>query len=292
MKVLITGKGGQLAWELANVKPGKYQLFELGISELDITDANAVKSVFAEIKPDLVVNAAAYTAVDKAESEIELAFAVNRDGAANVAKQAQEHQSKLVHISTDFIFDGSKSTPYIVDDIANPLCVYGQSKLEGEKLVAQLHDSPCIIRTAWVYSTNGSNFVKTMLRLMSEKDELNIIYDQIGSPTWANGLAQLIWNLSSQNDISGVYHWTDAGVASWYDFAVAIQQLGIEKGLLKREIPINPISTEQFPTPALRPAYSVIDKSATERKFNFHTRHWRKQLEQMLIELASRSKSL
>lgn len=241
MKVLITGKGGQLAWELENTQPSQIQVVSLSREELDLTDVNQVNQVMLDIRPDVVINAAAYTAVDKAESDSTAAYAVNENGAEYLAIMCKELGARMVHISTDFVFDGSQTTPYQTNAKTNPISVYGASKLAGDAKVAAIMGSQaCIIRTAWVYSAHGNNFVKTMLRLMQEREQLGIVYDQVGSPTWAKGLASMIWALLAQtrleqsstaptSDTCPIYHWTDAGVASWYDFAVAIAQLGLEK---------------------------------------------------------------
>ncbi|MBW8190757.1 dTDP-4-dehydrorhamnose reductase [Neiella marina] len=293
MKVLVTGKGGQLAWELTQTKPEHIELIELGIEELDITDQAAVQNAIKEHQPDAVINAAAYTAVDKAESEQKIAYAVNETGAVNLANAAKSVNAKLLHVSTDFVFSGDKVTPYQPEDEPNPLGVYGASKLAGDKAVAEIMAGQAlIVRTAWVYSANGNNFVKTMLRLMSEKEQLGVIYDQVGTPTWAKGLAKWLWAALEAdwgfND-TPIYHWTDAGVASWYDFAVAIQELGIEKRLINKSIPILPIPTSAYPTPAARPAFSVIDKTSAEVFNKLETVHWRKQLSAMMDELVKGS---
>lgn len=287
MKILIAGAGGQLSWELEQTAPENAVLVSLSESELDIADSDKVKNVISSHRPDLIINAAAYTAVDKAESDPDLAFLVNAKGAENLAIAAREHNCRFVHVSTDFIFDGTKTTPYFTDDTPNPLSVYGSSKLEGEQLVVATKPDSIVVRTAWVYSTHGNNFVKTMLRLMAEKPELGIIYDQVGSPTYARNLAKWIWSIIDKPDVSGIFHWTDAGVASWYDFAVAIQEIGLELGLLNKEIPINPISTAAYPTPAKRPAFSVIDKSGAESAVGYRTTYWRKALKEMMVNLKS-----
>ena len=282
MKVLITGKGGQLAWELENTSGIEHQLSVLSRNELDISDAYAVKNIMVLYQPDVVINAAAFTAVDKAETEQDQAFAVNDIGAKNIANVCKDQHIRLLHVSTDFIFDGTKGTPYQTDDAANPLGVYGASKLAGDLGVMQILPNSVIVRTAWVYSQHGNNFVKTMLRLMAEKPQLGIVYDQVGTPTWAAGLAKWLWAVAEKPDVSGVFHWTDAGVASWYDFAVAIQELGIEKGLLTSAIPISAIPASQYPTPAERPSFSVIDKTSAELAAGVKTVHWRKQLSSMM----------
>ena len=298
MKVLITGKGGQLAWELENLAPKNVQLLSCSAQDLDITDVNQVNHSIEQFQPDVVINAAAYTAVDKAETDIETAYAVNDLGSEYLALACKKVSAKLIHVSTDFVFDGTKTTPYQTDDSVNPINVYGASKLAGDiKVNAILGHQATIIRTAWVYSVNGNNFVKTMLRLMAEKEQLGIVYDQVGTPTWAKGLATMIWALADKkqspqqtestqrSNEAQVLHWTDAGVCSWYDFAVAIQELALEKGMLDKIIPVRPIPASAYPTPAQRPSFSVIDKQSAEQVSGVETTHWRKQLSTMMDEL-------
>ena len=286
MKVFITGKGGQLAWELEQLAPETDDVICVGKDELDITNEKLVSAFIAETKPDLVINAAAYTAVDLAEKNIELAYAVNELGVKYLAQACKKIGARILHISTDFIFDGACTSPYQTDAKPNPQNVYGASKLAGDNALNEiLPETSVIVRTAWVYSANGNNFVKSMLRLMQEKPQLGIIYDQVGTPTWAKGLAQWLWAIATKPEVTGVYHWTDAGIASWYDFAIAIQELGIEKGLLKESIPVLPIPTSAYPTPAKRPAFSVIDKTSAEEVSGINTTHWRKHLSEMMDEL-------
>lgn len=287
MKVLITGGNGQLGFELARSAPAAVELIVTGRGQLDITDPEQVRSVVAGHRPDAIVNAAAYTAVDKAESEPDLAQAINGTGAANLAAAAKAHGARLVQVSTDFIFDGARSTPYTTDAPAAPLGVYGATKLAGERAVLDtLGDQALILRTAWVYSSHGHNFVKTILRLVADKPELGIVADQIGSPTWAGGLAAAIWRALDKG-VTGVHHWTDAGVASWYDFAVAIQEEALAAGLIDKTIPIRPIRTADYPTPAKRPPYSVLNKHATCAALDLPGEHWRVALRRMLGELTA-----
>lgn len=282
-KVLVTGSG-QLAWELARTVPSNIELVSFARNELDISDETQVAEKINEVKPVAVINAAAYTAVDKAESEKEQAMAVNAGGPRFLAQGCKKHKSRFIHISTDFVFDGENHCPYLPDDSLQPLGVYGESKAEGEKAIASSMDKDwTIIRTAWVYSAHGNNFVKTMLRLMADKPQLGVVGDQIGTPTWARGLAYACWQ-SLENKLEGIYHWTDAGVASWYDFAVAIQEIGLELGLLDKAIPISSIATEDYPTPAKRPSYSVLDKKLMLDNTSMPHDHWRAQLKNMLIE--------
>ncbi|MGF1774967.1 dTDP-4-dehydrorhamnose reductase [Vibrio wakamikoensis] len=296
MKVLITGRGGQLAHELEQTAPNHIEWSAFDASQLDITNAARVYEVLVQESPDIVINAAAYTAVDQAETDSTMAYAVNEKGSKNLALACKEISAKLIHVSTDFVFDGKQTTPYEVDALPSPINIYGASKLMGDMKINDILGSDAtIIRTAWVYSSHGNNFVKTMLRLMAEKPELGVIYDQVGTPTWAKGLAKLIWTLTSKADSSEpsadslMLHWTDAGVASWYDFATAIQELAIEKGILEKAIPVRPIPASAYPLPAKRPSFSVIDKSTTEAYSGVDTIHWRKQLSSMIDELTANS---
>lgn len=292
VSVLIIGKSGQLANELLATVPENVNVQCLGRNQLDISCAGDVLAAFQGFKPSVVINASAYTAVDKAESEPEAAYAVNSDGVKNIAQACKQVGARLLHVSTDFVF-GNRSAltadgiaPLLPDSPLEPISVYGASKLAGEQHIqALLPDTSVIVRTAWVYSVFGNNFVKTMLRLMAEKPELGIIADQIGTPTWAKGLAQWLWTVVAKADVKGTFHWTDAGAASWYDFAVAIQELALEKGLLTQEIPIKAIPTASYPTPAKRPGYSVLDKTTAENAAGMLTIHWRKQLANMLDDL-------
>jgi dTDP-4-dehydrorhamnose reductase len=285
MKVIITGANGQVGWELQRTMPEGVQCIALQKAEFDITDHDIVTRRIVSEQPDWVINAAAYTAVDKAEQEQDLAYRINRDGAANIAQACKEAGAKMLQISTDFVFDGKQSTPYLTTSKPNPLSVYGTSKQAGDEAVRhQLGDNCAIVRTSWVYSAHGNNFVKTMLRLMSERDDLGIVSDQVGTPTWANGLARAIWTMVTDN-ITGLYHWSDYGVASWYDFAIAIFEEASALGILDTECAINPIRTEQYPTPATRPHYCVLDKSTTVATLNHKPEYWRDALRHMLQDL-------
>ena len=284
MRALIFGKGGQLSWELERTRPADVGCEVVGSRDCDVRDKDAVHDIVERLKPDVLINAAAYTAVDQAEQEKEQAFAVNAAGAAHLASAARKCNAVMVHVSTDFVFDGRQSSPYKTTDPPCPLGVYGASKLEGERLVlAALGKNGLIIRTSWLYSSHGHNFVKTMLRLMAERDELKIVADQVGSPTWARGLAQVIWQLVVRS-LSGIYHWSDAGVASWYDFACAIYEEAVALGILTGKVTLFPVHTRDYPTPARRPPYSVLDKTGTWRDLACSPLHWRVNLRAMLKE--------
>ena len=286
MKVFITGAGGQLGQSLLKSLPVEHQALALNRSELDIVELRDVRRAVGEFQPDVIVNAAAYTAVDMAESERELAFAVNAVGPENLGHVALECSARLIHLSTDFVFDGKKSRPYLPTDPINPLGVYGKSKAEGEKRLQQIMgDSAIILRTGWLYAAEGRNFVKTILSLLKERDSLNVIADQVGTPTWAMSLAGQVWELVRRPEIKSIHHWSDAGVASWYDFAVAIQEEAVVLGLLKKTITIRPISTEEYLLPAPRPAYSVLEKHSTIAATGITPDHWRMNLRAMLKEL-------
>lgn len=287
MKVLITGAEGQLGRALALSAPSNWTIAGLSRKQLDITDANAVSIVINNLQPELIINAAAYTAVDRAEQEPDLAQRINADAVAYLATAVQGTGGRLVHISTDFVFDGMGSRPYRPDDEPAPLSAYGRSKLEGER-IALRYPGNLIIRTAWVYGVLGVNFVKTMLRLMREEDQLRVVADQIGTPTYVNALARTTWDLA-RADAEGIFHVTDAGVASWYDFAVAIQAEALHAGLLERAIPITPIASSDYPTPARRPFYGVLDKTKTWRLLGRPARHWRDELSLMITELRETS---
>lgn len=285
MKILVTGGNGQLGQELKRTVPQQHEILTVDICDFDLCSCSDIDTCLAETEPDYVINAAAYTAVDKAEQEKDIAFKANTEGAYNLALAAQKSNIKLIQISTDFIFDGKKASPYLSSDKAVPLSVYGESKLEGEKKVLSvLKDKALIIRTSWLYSAHGNNFVKTMLKLMQERDSLSVVADQIGTPAWAKGLALAIWR-SIDRELNGIHHWADAGVASWYDFAVAIQEEALALDLLDKEIPIKPIRTIDYPTPAQRPAYSVLDKTTTWNELGYVADHWRVSLRNMLREV-------
>jgi dTDP-4-dehydrorhamnose reductase len=280
VKVLVTGAGGQLGQALQASAPADAGLVALGHGDLDIGDAAAVSRIVAEQSPDLVINAAAYTAVDKAESEKAAAYRINADAPGYLAAAVRNAGARFVHVSTDFVFDGTSGIPYAPDAPTAPLGVYGASKLAGEKAALVADPQALIVRTAWVYGTTGHNFVRTMLRLMSERDEVRVVADQIGTPTYALSLARAIWALAEAG-ASGIHHWTDSGAASWYDFAVAIQEEALALGLLTRDVPVVPIATCDYPTPARRPHYSVLDKGSAVAIVG-QAPHWRVNLRHML----------
>lgn len=280
MKALITGANGQVGSALLVRAPSGIIAKGLTRNELDLADGTAIMEMIFEHHPDFIINAAAYTAVDKAESEADLAQAINGDAVGAMAQVLIETGGRLVQISTDFVFDGEQSAPYSPNDTRNPLSVYGETKAAGEDAAG---DDAIICRTSWVYAAGGTNFVRTMLRLMRERDELSVVSDQIGAPSWATGVADTLWALALEGQ-PGIYHHRDAGVASWYDFAVAIYEEGRAMGLLKRDVAIRPIATEDYPTPAHRPPFSLLDDSKTRALLGDQPPHWRVNLRKMLNE--------
>ncbi len=286
MNVMIAGAAGQVGRALLSCIPEGSSVLGLTHADLDIGDANRVMERARAERPDVIICAAAYTAVDRAESESELAARVNSDGPRNLARAAHEIGARLLHISTDFVFDGSASTAYRPDSPTGPLNVYGRTKLAGEQAVRSiLPDRSLIVRTSWVYAAQGNNFMRTMLRLMQAKGHVRVVADQIGTPTAAISLARALWALAYRSDLSGLYHWTDAGVASWYDFAVAIAEEGSAAGLLPASVGIDPITTLEYPTAARRPAFSVLDSRATVAALALTPQHWRAALRAELKEL-------
>ena len=287
MNIVIIGKSGQLAFELSReLENSHHQVTFLGRDDIDITNASNIEEKLSPLSADVLINASAYTAVDKAEEDTEACNAINTLAVKNLAEHCKANGAFMVHVSTDYVFNGHKGSPYLTDDPIEPQGAYGKSKAAGEKALLEiLPEASCLIRTAWVYSSHGNNFVKTMLRLMADKSQLGVIDDQVGTPTWAKGLAEACVSAAANKTV-GVYHWTDEGVASWYDFALAIQELSIDKGLLEKAIPVLPIPSSQYPTPAKRPHYSVLDKQTAREAFaSCKPTHWRKQLASMLDEL-------
>lgn len=284
--VLVTGAGGQLATELVRTAPVHARVTALSAEELDITDSARVAAEIAARRPAIVINAAAYTAVDLAEREPEIADRVNHQAVRVLAESCAAAGTRLVHVSTDYVFDGRGHRPYRPDDATNPLSVYGRSKRDGE--IAALSASPdaLVVRTAWLYAAHGRNFMHTMIRLMREREEVRVVADQIGSPTTARGLARALWSLGARG-ASGIHHWTDAGVASWYDFAVAIREEAAAAGLGTDRARVTPIRTEDYPTPAVRPAMGVLSKDMTWAALGGAGAHWRDGLRETIREVAA-----
>jgi dTDP-4-dehydrorhamnose reductase len=287
MRVLVTGAAGQVGRAFRAVAPPAAVVAAFTHGELDITSAEQVNRAVAAHAPQWIVNAAAYTAVDAAESAREAAFALNATAVGHLAHAARSTGARLVHLSTDFVFDGRASNPYEPAAMTNPIGAYGATKLAGERLALADGAASIVVRTSWVYAAYGQNFVRTMLRLMAAKPEIRVVCDQIGAPTWATSLARILWKLLELDAAPGIYHWSDAGVASWYDFAVAIQEEALQRGILAHAIPVLPIRAAQYPTAAQRPAYSVLDAAHTRALTGAPAAHWRTQLRKMLDELAA-----
>ena len=281
MKVLIVGAKGQLGRGLIAMAPAEADITSHDIDTLDITDAAAVDALVQAVKPQIVFNAAAYTAVDKAESEEALAEAVNAIAVGHLAGATKAAGAQFVHVSTDFVFDGLSGVPYPPDAPTGPVSAYGRTKLAGERAAGE---GALIVRTAWVYAPTGGNFVRTMLRVMAERPEVRVVADQIGTPTYAPGLAAALWKMAAAG-ASGLPHYTDAGACSWYDFAVAIQEEALAAGLLETAVPVIPIAASDYPTPAKRPHFSVLDKTSTFTILGGPTPHWRANLRKMIEEI-------
>jgi dTDP-4-dehydrorhamnose reductase len=288
LKVLLFGPTGQLGSTLLQRVPAGVDVVAVPQQELDFGEPGAVRGAVQREGPALVINAAAYTQVDRAEVEREAAFQVNAEAPRVIAEAAAQLGSRMIHVSTDFVFDGERPVPWEAVAPTGPLNVYGESKLAGEQAVVEVLGSRAtVVRTSWLYAVRGHNFVHTMLNLMRTRESLGVVSDQVGTPTWAASLAGAVWDMAQRPEIGGVQHWSDEGVASWYDFAVAIQEEGLARGLLERAIPIRAIRTEDYPTPARRPRYSVLDKRRTASLLGYAPPHWRVSLRNMLDELAA-----
>ncbi len=286
MKCLIVGGQGQVGSAIQATAPSSVSLFAPTRGECDLTAADQVENWLVRVRPDILFNAAAYTAVDAAEGDPAAADRVNGEGPGVLAEAARRYGARLVHISTDFVFDGQASQPYSPAAQPNPLSVYGRTKLRGEVEAQRAGRELLIVRTSWVYAERGKNFVHTMLKLMRERDEVRVVADQIGTPTYARNLGRALWGLCAAN-ASGIYHFTDEGVASWYDFAMAIQEEALALGILRTAAKIIPIATNEYPTPAKRPGFSVLDKSKTRAAIGSSGQHWRAALRDMLGKVNS-----
>lgn len=259
MKILLTGASGQLGRCFQDRLPEGWQLHAFGSAELDISNKSQVDEIVASLKPDAIVNAGAYTAVDKAESEPELAARVNTLGPKNLALAARASGAKLVHVSTDYVFDGQGNRPYLETDVTHPLGVYGKTKLDGESEALAALPETMVVRTAWVFSEYGNNFVKTMVKLAESRDTLGIVSDQRGCPTYAGDLATALITLLQVDAAGGIYHYGGDREVSWFEFADQIFDIAVAEGRLEKKPALNPMTTDQYPTPAQRPAYSVLD---------------------------------
>lgn len=281
-KILVTGANGQVGEELQSLAKGntRFEFIFTTREQLALDNPAGISEFITSQKPDYFINCAAYTAVDKAESEKELAYKINAEAPEEIAIACEANHIQLIHVSTDYVFDGEGNSPYKEEDRTHPVNLYGASKLEGEKRIIQNNPSAIIIRTAWVYSEFGKNFVKTMLRLMAEKEQVNVVSDQRGAPTYAADLAETIMKIVSvletkdqpSPDYGGIYHFSNEGNISWYDFAVAIKELSGSSCL------VNPIPTSEFPTPAKRPFYSILDKTRIQNRFGIKLKDWKQSL--------------
>lgn len=292
MKILLLGKNGQVGWELRRTLVTLGEIVALDQEDLDLTDFAAIRRTVREIKPNLIVNAAAYTAVDKAEEEQEPAMAVNGIAPGILAEEAKKIDTALVHYSTDYIFDGTKMTPYRENDEPNPLNVYGKTKLAGEQAIHAVGGACLILRTSWIYGRRGKNFLRTILRLSREREELNVVNDQIGTPTWSRMIAEVTGQIISRGvaniygymlEQSGVYHLTASGSTTWYGFAKAV----LEKDPKREEQVYKvllPVMTREYPTPAKRPRYSMLENEKLKRVLGLIMPEWQKQLELTLID--------
>jgi len=307
-RILLIGANGQVGQELRKTLAPLGTLTAVARQQLDLTDLEAIAQTIGTLKPQLIVNAAAYTAVDKAESEPELAQRINADAPKAMATCAAECGAGLVHISTDYVFPGTAASPRCETDNTGPLSVYGKTKLAGENAIREALNEHIILRTAWVYGTQGTgNFLKTMLRLGKDREELNVVSDQVGSPTWAKDIADAIAQLGKQmtqkpannppanntpdQSLYGTYHFTNSGAASWYDFAIAIFKEAKALGIPLNIQQVNPITTAEYPTPAQRPAYSVLNCQKISRRLGHTPPHWQESLHSMLQEFASATAS-
>ena len=286
-KVLLIGAKGQVGQELQVTLPQLGEVISIGREELDLTNSEKISQLIREIHPDYLVNASAYTAVDKAETEPDLAYSINATAPKIMAEAAEKIKAKFLHISTDYVFDGRKNTPYLETDLTNPLGVYGQSKLRGEEEIKTVNSQAIILRTAWVYGSYGkSNFVKTMLRLGKEREELKVVVDQVGSPTWAKDMATAITQLLINVDNPpGIYNFTNSGVASWFDLTKAIFEEAKISGIPLKIQRVIPITTAEYPTPAVRPAYSVLSGQKISQQLGYIPPYWRDSLKAMLTQL-------
>ncbi len=292
MKILITGKNGQLGLTLNQEKPSDLDVFSISRHDLDLCNLQACQNFIEKNRPDWLINTAAYTAVDNAEDDRNNAFLVNSKATEIFARSLSLYGGRFLHVSTDFVFNGKKNTPYLPYDEVDPINVYGSSKALGEKNCLR-YSNTIVLRTSWVYSPFKKNFLLTMLRLHKEKalndEPLKVVVDQIGCPTSTHSLSKICWSIVRKNDSylnqSRIFHWSQSGIATWYDFAVAIGQIGVEIGLLKKAATVIPIMTSEYSTPAQRPKYSVLDCTSTIDYLDFRPLHWREELINIMTKL-------
>ena len=290
MKILLTGGSGQVGQEIIKSKPKEIDIIYPSRDKLDLSDHNACKKIVKDNKPDWIINCGAYTQVDEAEKNISLSQGINGYAPAAFVEAINEINTNLLHISTDFVFDGNQNFPYKENQKRNPLSQYGYSKALGEELIEKniiAIEKATILRTSWVISPKGKNFILTMLKLHSKQETLKVVSDQIGCPTTAGELAKVCWRiieLKKKKNLPFILHWSDAGVASWFDIAVAVGELAKELDINKKEAIVLPINTSEYPTPAQRPKYSLLNTQNTSKVLDIHPIHWRKNLRNILIE--------
>lgn len=287
MRALVTGAAGQLGVELLKTAPLHVECVGLSRDQCDISDPTASDAAIAIHRPDVVINTAAYTGVDEAESHSELAHAVNAAGAGNVARAAERAGARIIHISTDYVFDGETREPYSPSSSTNPINIYGASKLAGEKEVEGASSNFVIIRSGWLHASHGRNFLRAILSALRASRPLRVVNDQIGVPTSAHSLAATIWECADRSELRGIHHWVERGTASWYDFAKAIQQLAVEQGLVSEVTTIVPITSDEYQSSARRPRYSVLDARDLWSALGTEPRGWHESLAESLAELGS-----
>lgn len=290
MRVLVTGAQGQVGHELLRRVPAGFSVSGFGSLDLDITNADQILTVFNEIKPELIINAAAYTAVDKAETDVVRAYAVNSDGVGFLAAAAEKLSIPLLHISTDYVFSGDGNKPYTPDEVTHPAGIYGLSKLSGEQRLIEQCSRHLVLRTSWVFGAYGNNFVKTMLRLGVDRETLSVVADQCGAPTSAGSIADTLWALASIFQREGrldwgVYHYSGAPACTWYDFANEIFTQSVKLGLLEKSPKVRAITTAEYPTPAKRPMWSVLDCRKLADRYELHPSDWGQELRLVLQQL-------
>ncbi len=287
MRALIPGSAGLIGTALRAQAPAGVEVIGLDIAELDITDAAAVQRAIEHYKPDVVLNAAGYLAVDKAESDRDACMRVNAEGPRHLAQALVPGTARMLHLSTNYVFDGKSGAPYQPGDRAEPVSVYGVSKRDGEGAVLQtLGERATVVRTSWVHARHGNSFLRTILKVLKERGTARVVDDQLGTPTSAQSIAGMLWRVAFDPAINGLHHWTDAGVASWYDFAVAIAEEGVALGLLPESVTVVPVSTAEFPMVAARPAYGVMAKQATIAALGASPAHWRVNVRKTIEDIA------
>ncbi len=285
MRVLVTGAAGQLGVELLRTAPAGIDTLGVSHAECDISDAKAVSHAFATHHPQLVINTAAFTKVDAAEDQPDLARAINAEGARNVTVAAKGIGARTIHISTDYVFDGTRNSPYSTDSATNPLSVYGATKLEGERAVLETGPGALVVRTGWLYAAHGTNFVRTILAALKTRD-LRVVNDQLGVPTSARELAEALWSCAAQPEIRGIQHWVNRGKATWYDFAVRIQEQALILGLIQTRRTVTPVTSSEYPQRARRPRVSILDATVLWDTLGRQVNPWEVALSTVLTEIA------